>query len=140
MAPGPVVAATPASAATRVLLEKLILAVLAATLAHLTTGRGRRLGQMVLLFRPETVLQWHRELARRKWTFARRRPAGGPPIAAELEALIMRLAGENPSWGSSRIHGELGTLGFTVGRSTVPNALTCAWDSLRFLASGGTGM
>ena len=72
--------------------EKLILAVLAAKLAHLTTSPGRRLDQLVLLFKPETVLKWHRELVRRKWTVARRRPAGRPPIAAELEALIVRLA------------------------------------------------
>ncbi len=70
----------------------------------------------MLLFKPETVLRWHRELVRRKWTVARRRPGGRPPIPAELEALIVRLAGENPRWGYSRIHGELTKLGFTVGR------------------------
>ena len=75
--------------------EKLTLAVLAAKAAHLVGGPGRRLEQLVLLFRPETVLKWHRELVRRKWTFARRRPGGRPPVPAELEVLIVRLAGEN---------------------------------------------
>ena len=86
--------------------EKLTLTVLAATAAQLADSPRHRLGQLVLLVRPETVLKWHRELVRRTWTFARRRPAGRPPIGAELEALVVRLARENPSWGSSRIHGS----------------------------------
>ena len=45
-------------------LEKLTLAVLAARL------KGReRLNDVMLLFKPETVLKWQRELVRRKWTF-----------------------------------------------------------------------
>ena len=45
--------------------EKLTLTVLTATLTHLTTGRRARLDQVLLLFKPETVLTWHRELVRR---------------------------------------------------------------------------
>ena len=52
--------------------EKLILAVLVTKLAQRTSGSGRRLDQLIVLFRPETVVTWHRELVRRKWTFARR--------------------------------------------------------------------
>ena len=103
--------------------EKLALAVLTAKAARLVNGPGRRLGEFVLLVRPETVLRWHRELVRRKRTFARRRPGGRPPIPAEHEALIVRLAGENPAWGYRRIHGELTKLGCTGGRSTVRDAL-----------------
>src|SRR3712207_281291 len=94
--------------------EKLTLVVLATKAARLVDGPGRRLGELVPLVRPEAVLRWHRELVRRKWTFARRRPAGRPPIPAELEALIVRLAGENPGRGYSRLHGEFTKLGFTV--------------------------
>ena len=72
--------------------EQLTLAVLAAKLAQRTAGPRRRLDQFVLLVRPETVLKWHRELVRRKWTLPGRRPGGRQPIAAELEALIVRLA------------------------------------------------
>ena len=46
--------------------EKLVLAVLGAKAAHLAAGPSRRLDQLVLLFKPETVLKWHRELVRRK--------------------------------------------------------------------------
>jgi hypothetical protein len=76
-----------------------------------------------VLVQPETVLRWHRDLVRRKWTFRRPRGAGRPPIAADLEALILRLADENPRWGYSRIHGELGKLGHAISRSAVRDVL-----------------
>ena len=69
------------------------------------------------------MLKWHRQLVRRTWTLARRRPAGRPPSAAEVQALIVRLARENPGWGYSRIHGALTKLGYRVGRSTVRDVL-----------------
>src|SRR5688500_3828044 len=46
--------------------------------------------------RPETLLRWHRALVRRKWRlFSRRRGTGCPPLAAEVQQLIVRLAREN---------------------------------------------
>jgi hypothetical protein len=33
--------------------------------------------------------------------------------------VIIRLAGENPTWGYRRIHGELARLGITIAASTV---------------------
>jgi hypothetical protein len=65
------------------------------------------------------VLRWHRELVRRKWTFGRSRAAGRPPLAAEREALVRRLAAENGRWGHSRIHGEPRKPGYAIGRSAV---------------------
>src|SRR5215216_6987697 len=65
--------------------EKLTFAVLTSKLAHLTAGPRSRLDHCVLLFKPDTVLKWHRELARRKWTARRHDPGGRPPIAAEVE-------------------------------------------------------
>jgi transposase InsO family protein len=75
------------------------------------------------LFTPETVLRWHRELVRRKWTFRPPPAAGRPRIAVELEALIIRLAKENPRWGYGKIEGELRKLGYRVGRSTIRDVL-----------------
>ena len=51
--------------------EKLTLAVLTAKLARLTTSPRARPAHVLLLFQPDTVLGWHRELVRRKWTTRR---------------------------------------------------------------------
>jgi putative transposase len=103
--------------------EKLGLAVLAAKLNRLPKDARTRLRESLLLFKPETVLGWHRALVRRKWTFGHRRAAGRPRISAELEDLIVRLAQENPRWGYSRLQGELRKLGRLVARSTISAVL-----------------
>jgi transposase InsO family protein len=99
--------------------EKLGLAVLAAKLSRRSTEARARLRASLLLFKPETVLRWHRELVRRKWTFRQRRMPGRPRIGGELEQLMLRLAGENPRWGYSRLQGALHKLGHRVARSTI---------------------
>ncbi len=72
------------------------------------------------LVQPETVVRWHRTAWRRYWTWkSRRRESGRPRIDRELRELIMRLARENPRWGSVRIVGELRALGFSVSGRTV---------------------
>jgi putative transposase len=101
--------------------EKLTLAALTARLARLTDRA--QLAQFMLLVRPETVLKWHRELVRRKWTYRRQRARGRPPITAEVEALLLRLAAENPRWGYGRLQGELAKLGHALGRSTIRDVL-----------------
>ncbi len=103
--------------------EKLTFAVLAAKLSRLTTGSRARLARAVLLVRPGTVLKWHRELVRHKWTYRRLCAGGRPPIAAEIEALLLRLAAENPRWGYGRLQGELHKLGHALGRSTIRDIL-----------------
>ena len=74
------------------------------------------------LVQPSTLLRWHRELVRRRWTYERRRP-GRPPLPAQTRQLILRLAAENPSWGYKRIHGELIGLGIPLAASSVWNPL-----------------
>ncbi len=75
------------------------------------------LRQLQLLVRPDTVLRWHRDLMRQRHAriLKRRRP-GRPPTVRSIRSLVLRLAGENPSWGYRRIHDKLGTLGIK-GRS-----------------------
>jgi putative transposase len=70
-----------------------------------------------MLVQPATLLRWHRDLVRRRWTYPHQR--GRPTVTAELRALVVRLARENPTWGYRRIHGELRRLGFKLGASTV---------------------
>ncbi|GAA1686380.1 hypothetical protein GCM10009733_098820 [Nonomuraea maheshkhaliensis] len=82
-------------------------------LARLLCPAGRRR----LFVTPGTLLRWHADLVRRRWTF-KRRSQGRPALRASIRALL-RLAGENPLWGYRRIAGELAALGYRVGASTV---------------------
>jgi hypothetical protein len=74
------------------------------------------------LVQPATLLRWHRELVRRRWTYLGRRP-GRPPLVAQTRQLVLRLAAENPTWGCKRIHGELVGLGIALSASSVWNIL-----------------
>src|SRR5664279_2920274 len=73
--------------------------------------------------RPETLLRWHRELVRRKWTYRRMGHPGRPPIEPDLRDLIVRLGRENPRWGYQRIRGELLKLGIRISATTVRTIL-----------------
>lgn len=103
--------------------EKLTLAVLAATLKARTGPSARQRANLIRLFQPETVLRWHREVVRRKWTYRRQQQDGRPQIEPEMEALIVRLARENTRWGYGKIQGELRKLGFNVSKSTIRTVL-----------------
>jgi putative transposase len=73
--------------------------------------------------RPETLLRWHRELVKKKWTFRRRGHPGRPPIEPEVRDLIVRLGRENPRWGYQRIRGELMKLEFRISATTIRTIL-----------------
>jgi transposase InsO family protein len=92
-----------------------------AALARLLPHR-RRHGLVVT---PATLLRWHRELVRRRWTY-RQRNGGRPPTGRALGELVLRLARENPGWGYQRIAGELLKLGFPISPSTVRRLLASA--------------
>lgn len=72
---------------------------------------------------PKTLLRWHRELVRRKWTYARGRSPGRPPIDPEIVELILRMGKENPRWGCVRTQGELRKLGIGVCATTIRQIL-----------------
>src|SRR5918992_3773637 len=90
---------------------------------------GKRLERKALqevanIVKPDTILAWHRKLVAQKFDGSQQhRAPGRPPIDPELEALVLRLARENRSWGYDRIVGALANLGYTVSDQTVGNIL-----------------
>jgi putative transposase len=76
----------------------------------------------LFLVSPQTLLRWHRELVRRKWTYQHRRP-GRPRVDPAVRELVLRLARENPRWGCVRIQGELRKLGIHIGATTIRSLL-----------------
>jgi len=100
-------------------IEKILLTVTAVQLEERVREGRKQFNDSILLFKPATVLKWHRELVKRKWTFQRQAKGGRPRIEAEIESLIVRLARENPGLGFEKIQGELLKLGYDVSISTV---------------------
>jgi putative transposase len=91
---------------------------LAAASRHLARETWR-----TFLVTPQTVLRWHRELVRRKWSRGAGRRPGRPSLDEATQALILRLARENPRWGYQRIQGELGKLGLQVSATAIRTLL-----------------
>ncbi len=72
----------------------------------------------LVVVRPETMIRWHRA-GWKLWWRLKSRP-GRPSIPFEVQALIRRMANENPSWGEERIANELLLkLGIQVSPRTV---------------------
>jgi putative transposase len=90
---------------------------------------GKRLSKQALaevatIVKPETILAWHRKLIAQKFDGSQQRKVPGrPPIGEELEALVVRMAQKNRSWGYDRIVGALKHLGYTISDQTVGNIL-----------------
>jgi putative transposase len=95
------------------------------TLAEIGQKLGRQaLVEVATIVKPATILAWHRKLVAQKFDGSTQRKAPGRPmIDQEIEALIVRMAQENRSWGYDRIVGALANLGVTVSAQTVGNVL-----------------
>jgi putative transposase len=77
-----------------------------------------------IVVQPDTVVGWHRDWLRRRWTRrSQHRRDGRPPIDQQIRALVREMATANPLWGAPRIHGELRTLGVDISERTVSRLL-----------------
>ena len=72
----------------------------------------------MVLVKPATVVQWHRNGFRLHWRWRSRR-RGRPKTGTEIRDLIRRMSRANPLWGAPRIHGELLKLGIEISQATV---------------------
>ncbi|SNT48700.1 hypothetical protein SAMN05216276_10502 [Streptosporangium subroseum] len=77
--------------------------------------KPRRIG---LLFTPGTLLRWHADLVKRRWTYKRTTP-GRPPTRPTIRALVLRLAAENPTWVTAE---SLGNWPVWVGTWALPRS------------------
>jgi transposase InsO family protein len=77
----------------------------------------------LVLVRPETVLRWHREIVRRKWTYGNTPKRGRPTIPAASVDLIVRLAQENRAWVYGKLQGELLKVGYRVSQASIRRVL-----------------
>src|SRR6266511_1111694 len=90
---------------------------------------GKKLGRQALeevatIAKPDTILAWHRTLVYQTCDGSKPRTSvGRPRVDQELEALVVRMARENRSWGYDRIQGALNHLGYTIRDQTVGNIL-----------------
>jgi putative transposase len=83
-------------------------------------GLGQKvLAEVATLVTPETLLAWHRKLIAQNYDGSAQRMPGRPRTRPELEALVVRMAEENRSWGYRRIQGALSNLKHKLARSTI---------------------
>jgi len=73
------------------------------------------------LVQPATLLRWHRDLVRRRWTYPHRR--GRPGVAPELRDLVLRMARENPIWAIAASTVSCAGSGTRLGPA--PSGLSC---------------
>jgi hypothetical protein len=89
----------------------------------LLASRLRAWRSALLVVKPETLLQWHRDLFRLVWRHKSRATVGRPALAPDVITFIKQMANDNPLWGSERIRGELLKLNLHVAKRTIQKYL-----------------
>jgi hypothetical protein len=51
-----------------------------------------------VIFKPETLVRWHRSGFRLYWRWKSRRRVGRPALAADVRALVRAMSRDNPLW------------------------------------------
>jgi putative transposase len=106
------------------------------------------LGMAETMVTPDTLRRWYQRLIAQTYTGHRR---GRPRIDSEAEALVVRLATENPAWGYETLADRIAELGWKVSPNTIANVLRrhglppapkreerCDWS--RFIATHWPGL
>src|SRR5215831_17691271 len=75
--------------------------------------------EAAVVFKPETLVRWHRSGFRLYWRWKSRCHVGRPAVAADIRDLIRTISRDNPLWSAPRMHGELLKLGIDIAQSTV---------------------
>jgi putative transposase len=91
-----------------------------------------RLRDTLVIVSPATVLRWHASVDR--WLWRLKSQPGRPATRPDLRDFIRKMAWENPTWGATRIHGELRKLGYRLSERTVSRLL----PKRRTLEPGGS--
>jgi putative transposase len=103
--------------------QKVPLAVVAYRLKQKASHSRQVLEGSIRLSRPATVIGWHREAVRRKWSYQQKGQPGRPPIDAELGQWILPVARDNPGLGYDKLKGELRKLGLRASPTTIRTVL-----------------
>jgi putative transposase len=95
------------------------------TLAEMGQKLGKKaLEEVATIAQPDTILAWHRTLMAQTCDRSPpRKSVGRPRMDQELEALVVRMARENRSWGYDRMVGAVANLGYRISDQTVGNSL-----------------
>ena len=61
----------------------------------------KQLSEIGILFTPDTILRWHRQLVANKWDYSdlKQKKTGRPRTRPEIVDLTVKFAKENPVWG-----------------------------------------
>lgn len=94
-------------------------------LAALAFPIGRkRLKSLATFATPDTLMRWYKQLVAQKFDGSQKRnKVGRPRVSDEIEALVLQMANDNPTWVYLRIQGVLANLRHRVDKITVRNIL-----------------
>jgi putative transposase len=94
-------------------------------LATLAFPLGRkRLTSLATLATPDMLMRWYKQLVAQKFDGSQKRnKLGRPRVSDAIEALVLQMANDNPTWGYRRIQGALANLGHSIDNITVRNIL-----------------
>ena len=77
------------------------------------------------IVKPDTLMKWYRRLVAKKYDSSKinKTHVGRPEIKPYICKIILKMARENRTWGSERIHGQLKNLDIYVGTESIRRLL-----------------